>query len=200
MTFDIGIEVSKSIKGLVFDLDGTLVDNMHLHVQAWVESGTHFGLPITSQMIIDNAGIPTLQLIEKLSLENNWEVDYKTYTLNKQARYRAIKKADGKINRIEPIIAIAEYYKDLIPMAIGTGSSKLNAIGALEDAGILSWFKAVITADDVINPKPHAEVFLKGAEIMGIDPTKCLVFEDGDKGIESAIAAKMAYVDVRKYL
>ena len=44
------------------------------------------------------------------------------------------------------------------------------------------------------------EVFLKGAEIMNVDPKKCLVFEDGDKGIESAIAANMAYIDVRKYL
>ena len=156
MTFDIGIEVPDSIEGLIFDLDGTLVDNMHLHVQAWVESGAHFGLPITSKMIIDNAGIPTLQLIEKLSLEHQWEVNYKAYTLDKQARYRSIKKNDGKINRIEPIIAIADYYKERVPMAIGTGSSKLNAIGALEDAGILNWFKAVITADDVINPKPHA--------------------------------------------
>jgi len=51
MKFDIGIEVDDSIKALLFDLDGTLVDNMHLHIQAWVQAGEDFSIPITADMI-----------------------------------------------------------------------------------------------------------------------------------------------------
>jgi len=85
-------------------------------------------------------------------------------------------------------------------MTIGTGSSRGNALAALEDAEILDWFDLVVTADDVEFPKPHPEVYLKGAEFVGVDPKDCLVFEDGDKGIQSAIDAGMKWVDVRDYL
>ena len=87
-----------------------------------------------------------------------------------------------------------------MPMTVGTGSSRSNALSALEDAGILSWFDLVVSADDVVNPKPHPEVFLKGAAHIKVRPEHCLVFEDGDKGIASAKSAGMEYVDVRHYL
>lgn len=200
MKFDCGIEVKEDIKALLFDLDGTLVDNMHLHIQAWVRAGKEFSIPITEEMIVINAGIPTKQLIRKLSDENNWTIDEKAFTTVKQRLYKEVKAAAGAIVKIEPIIAIAEYYRGKLPMTIGTGSSRGNAIAALEDARILDWFDLVISADDVTFPKPHPEVYLKGAEYVSVDPKHCLVFEDGDKGIESAIAAGMQWVDVRKYL
>lgn len=200
MKFDIGIEVDDSIKALLFDLDGTLVDNMHLHIQAWVQAGEDFSIPITAEMITINAGIPTKQLIKKLSEENNWSIDEEAFKTTKQRLYKEIKKADGKINKIDSIIAIAEYYHGKIPMTIGTGSSRGNALAALEDAEILDWFDLVVTADDVEFPKPHPEVYLKGAKFVGVDPKDCLVFEDGDKGIQSAIDAGMKWVDVRDYL
>jgi len=200
MKFDCGIEVDDSIKALLFDLDGTLVDNMHLHIKAWVQAGKDFTVPIKEEMIVINAGIPTKQLIKKLSEENNWSIDQVAFTTTKQRLYKEIKAADGKINKIEPIIAIAKYYHGTLPMTIGTGSSRGNAISALEDAGILDWFDIVLTADDVEFPKPHPEIYLKGAEHVGVAPENCLVFEDGDKGIQSAIDAGMQWVDVRKYL
>jgi len=200
MKFDCGIEVDDSIKALLFDLDGTLVDNMHLHIKAWVQAGKDFTVPIKEEMIVINAGIPTKQLIKKLSEENNWSIDQVAFTTTKQRLYKEIKAADGKINKIEPIIAIAKHYHGTLPMTIGTGSSRGNAISALEDAGILDWFDIVLTADDVEFPKPHPEIYLKGADHIGVAPENCLVFEDGDKGIQSAIDAGMQWVDVRKYL
>lgn len=200
MKFNCGIEVDRSVKGLIFDLDGTLVDNMHMHIQAWVDTGVKFNIPITADMITINAGIPTLQLIDKLANEHGWEVDRQAFTTSKQERYREIKANSGKINKIEPIIAIAKHYKGKLPMSVGTGSSRLNAITALKDADIFDWFDAIITADDVDQPKPHPEVFLKGAAIMGVEPKDCLVFEDGGKGIQAAKDGGMAWVDVREYL
>lgn len=200
MIFDCGIEVGDNIKGLLFDLDGTLVDNMHLHIEAWVESGKEYGVHITPEMIQKNAGIPTKQLIAKFNLENDWNVAVEAFTADKQSRYRRIKANAGPIKKIQPIIDIAAHFLGQIPMTIGTGSSRRNALSALEDAGIIQWFDLIVTADDVQNPKPHPEIYLKGADHIKVAPEHCLVFEDGDKGIESAIAAGMHWVDVRKHL
>lgn len=200
MKFDCGIEIGDNVKALLFDLDGTLVDNMQLHIDAWVQTGIDFKLPITAEMITVNAGIPTRQLITKLSEEYSWRVDIEDFTKAKQQKYREIKAAAGKTKTIDEIIDIARYYHGKIPMIIGTGSSRPNAIAALQDVGILDWFDIVISADDVSNPKPHPEVWLKAAEYIKVQPSDCLVFEDGEKGMEAADAAGMTWVDVRDYL
>lgn len=200
MQFSCGIEINEKVQCLLFDLDGTLVDNMHLHVEAWMMTGDEFKVPITAEMIHINAGIPTRQLIEKLSQEYNWKVDYELFTQSKQSRYKQVKKDSGQINIIEPIVEIARYYKDDLPMGIGTGSSRSNALSALEEANMLNWFGVVVAAEDVKHPKPHPEVYLKGAKILGVDPEYCLVLEDGNKGIQSAVEAGMDFIDVRKYL
>ena len=200
MKFDCGIIVEESIKALLFDLDGTLVDNMHLHLEAWVKAGQKFSIPVTGEMITINAGIPTKQLIKKLSEENNWTIDQAAFTTTKQKLYKDLRAAAGPVVKIEPIIDIVKHFHGKLPMTIGTGSSREGALYSLKDAGILEFFDLVVTADDIENPKPHPEVYLKGAEHVGVAPENCLVFEDGEKGIESAIGAGMKWVDVRKYL
>ncbi len=200
MKFNCGIEIGDDVKALLFDLDGTLVDNMQLHIDAWVQTGAHFGLQITAEMIQINAGIPTRQLIVKLASENGWTIDTNEFTKLKQSTYRELKANAGPIKKIEPIIEIVRYYHGKIPMTIGTGSSRPNAISALQDAGIIDCFDLIISADDVENPKPHPEVWLKGASHVGVDPKNCLVFEDGQKGMDAADAAGVPWIDVRKHL
>lgn len=200
MKFSCGIEIGDEVQALLFDLDGTLVDNMQLHIDAWVQTGDHFGLPITAEMIQINAGIPTRQLIVKLASENDWSIDTEDFTTLKQSAYRELKANAGPIKKIEPIIEIVRHYHGKIPMTIGTGSSRPNALGALQDAGIINCFDLVVSADDLENPKPHPEVWLKGASHVGVDPKECLVFEDGEKGMEAADAAGIPWIDVREYL
>ena len=200
MKFSCGIEIGDEVKALLFDLDGTLVDNMQLHIDAWVQTGEHFGLSITAEMIQINAGIPTRQLIVKLASENDWSIDTEDFTMLKQSAYRELKANAGPIKKIEPIIEIVRHYYGKIPMTIGTGSSRPNALGALQDAGIIHCFDLVVSADDLENPKPHPEVWLKGASHVGVDPKECLVFEDGEKGMEAADAAGIPWIDVREYL
>ena len=200
MKFSCGIEIGDEVKALLFDLDGTLVDNMQIHIDAWVQTGTHYGLPITPEMIQINAGIPTRQLIVKLASENDWKINTDDFTKLKQSTYRKLKANAGPIKKIEPIIQIVRHYYGKIPMTIGTGSSRINAIGALQDAEIIDCFDLVVSADDVDNPKPHPEIWLKGTTHIGIDPKDCLVFEDGEKGMEAADAAGIPWIDVRKHL
>lgn len=200
MKFDCGIRIEDDVEALLFDLDGTLVDNMHLHIDAWIAAGVEFDIPIVGKMITINAGIPTRQLITKLAQENDWKVDQQAFTLSKQRLYKEIKAAAGPSKKIQEIIDIADYYYGKLPMTIGTGSSRSNALAALSDAGILDWFDLVVSADDVEHPKPHPEVWLKASDYINVDPSRCLVFEDGEKGMEAAEAAGMMWIDVRDYI
>ena len=184
------------IKGLIFDLDGTLADTMHLHLASWVESGKYFGVPITDQMIIDRAGTPTLQVVEDLNVHYGWSLPPVTFRARKDALYQDLKKAEGKIKARPHTLDIARHYHQTIPMSIGTGSIRANAEMALQDMGIRDWFSAVIAAEDVQYHKPHPDTFLRCAELMNIAPSECFVFEDGLMGVKAALAAGMTVIRV----
>ncbi len=184
------------IKGLIFDLDGTLADTMPLHIDAWYETGVTFGVNITAQMVEERAGTPTIQVIQQLNELYNWNVDPTAFREKKNQVYLGLKKKNGKIQPVQRVVDVAQSYHGKLPMAIGTGSIRYNATMALMDLEIGDWFEAMYTADDVINPKPHPETFLKCAEHIKVEPKDCLVYEDGPSGITAALAAGMTVVNV----
>jgi beta-phosphoglucomutase-like phosphatase (HAD superfamily) len=195
------VDVPSHIKALIFDLDGTLVDNMGLHRDAWEETGVDYDLPITGAMIDEMAGIPTRQIIELLADRHAWQVtDYDQFTRDKQAKYRSIKTAAGKTTPIVPMLELVHAYRGILPMSVGTGSNRKGALQSLEDVELTEFFELIVTADDVELGKPHPEVFLKSAIHMGIAPADCLVFEDGPMGMKAAEAAGMPWVDIRPLL
>lgn len=187
---------SSEIKGLIFDLDGTLADTMPLHIDAWKQTGAHYDVTITPKMIEDRAGTPTIEVIQQLNELFGWKINPMEFRLKKNEIYIGLKKKAGKITPIQHIVDIAQRYKETLPMSIGTGSIRRNASLALEDLGIADWFQIMITADDVTDPKPHPETFLNCADHMKINPKDCLVYEDGPPGIEAALAAGMTAVHV----
>ena len=191
------INIPSHIRGLIFDLDGTLADTMPIHVQAWAEAGKLYGLTITGDMILPMAGMPTVAVVPELNKTFDWNLDPVEFRYHKNEAYYRIKADLGKVRPISHIVKIAESYKDNLPMAVGTGSSHENAIVSLNDLGITHWFKGVVGADDIQNPKPAPDTFLKCADMIKVHPRNCLVFEDGPMGIEAAKAAGMQVIDIR---
>ncbi len=185
------------IEGLIFDLDGTLADTMPIHLEAWRLTGNIYNVEITDQMINDRAGTPTIQVIEQLSELFDWQIDPVEFRLRKNKVYTSLKTKNGKIKPIPSVLNIAKIYQQSLPMAIGTGSIKKNADMALEDLGIAEWFQIMVTADDVEKHKPYPETFLKCGEGIGISPEKCFVYEDGQMGIQAALAAGMSAVNIQ---
>jgi len=186
------IVLPEGTEGLIFDLDGTLADTMGMHIESWELAGQFFGAEITAKMINDYAGIPTLQLIELFNKEYGWSLDPIEFRKEKNKLYLDIKAKSGGIKAIQHMVDYAESQRGIRPMAIGTGSIRTNAIYAVDALGIADWFVTLITADDVINPKPHPETFEKGAEAMGLSPTVCHVFEDSNIGIKAALDGGMS--------
>jgi beta-phosphoglucomutase family hydrolase len=192
------IALPENIKGLIFDLDGTLADTMPLHLAAWLAAGRQFGVEITPFMINAMAGIPTIQTVVKLNENYGWELEPLEVKKFKDFHYRKIKVKAGKEQAIIPVLKIAEKYKNQLPLAIGTGSARLNALETLRELEIIDWFEAVVSAEDVERHKPFPDTFLKCAELISVPPENCMVFEDGDLGILAAKNAGMQVMDVRE--
>lgn len=190
------IHIDSSARGLIFDLDGTLADTMGMHVEAWIGAGREFGITITRAMINDNAGIPTQPLLALLNKQNGWSVNPSKFEEVKDQHYNVVKEAHGQIQPIPDVMSIVDTYKDLLPMAVGTGSTRADALLAIDELGISSLIKGLVTADDVTHPKPHPETFLTCATIIGVAPQYCQVFEDSLKGVEAALAGGMMVTNI----
>jgi HAD superfamily hydrolase (TIGR01509 family) len=97
-------------------------------------------------------------------------------------------------------VDIVLHYKDILPMAVASGGTLENVEMQLQSLGIRTLFKAIVTADDNVRPKPAPDIFLEAAKLIGILPEYCQVFEDGDLGLEAAKKAGMVATDVRPFL
>ena len=190
------ISVHPSTRGLIFDLDGTLADTMGMHIESWIEAGHEFGVEITAAMINDNAGIPTRPLIALLNKLYGWEINPEKFEELKDDSYHRIKESNGIIQPVKPVMELLHHHKNTLPMAVGTGSIRSDALMAVNELGIDTIIKGLVTADDVENPKPHPETFLACADIIGIEPRYCQVYEDSPKGVEAALAGGMMVTNI----
>ncbi len=191
------IIIPQHIEALIFDLDGTLADTMPLHIDSWIRTGQHFNVPITASLIVENSGTPTFQLVETFNAQFGWQLDAQEVKKEKQKHFDAIKKAHGKVKAIPTIYEVAKNMRGVLPMSIGTGSSRGNAEKSLADMGMVDWWITVVTGSDQVKGKPAPDIFLECAKRMNVAPENCLVFEDGAAGIKAAKAANMSYIDVK---
>ncbi len=106
----------------------------------------------------------------------------------------------NSVKPIEPIVKIAEEYFGKLPLAVVSGSVRDIVHKELEVVGIFNLFKTILTANDPFKPKPAPDIFLAVAKSLNVSPEFCLVFEDGDPGLEAASKAGMQTVDVRESL
>lgn len=186
-------------KALVFDCDGTLADTMPVHYEAWIATLKRYALDhlFPHDRFMSLGGVPAVRILEELSREGGVAMDCRAVSLEKE---RAYIEAASNVCPIEPVLAIARDNRGKLPMAVATGGHRDVAEHTLGAIGVLDWFDAVVSADDVTHPKPHPETFLKCAQAMGVSPQVCLAFEDAEPGLAAARAAGMDVVDVRRLL
>lgn len=178
---------------LIFDLDGTLIDSMPLHNEAWIKTLQSFGHDLDEKVLYELAGIPTFDTVKILNQRYAWSLDPATITHQKESYY--LSHLD-MVNANDEILQIAKDHFQTKPMAIVTGGQSRNVKKVLEALKINYLFDAVICAEDTQNPKPSPEPFLLAARRLIKNPCDCLVFEDGESGILGAKAAGMAVIQV----
>lgn len=179
--------------GVIFDMDGVIVDNYKFHIQAWVEFGKKNGMNITDDDIYQVFG-NTNKEIFKLFFDSKFnEEEVKKYSEEKELLYRqlfsnSIKAADGLPELVKSL-------KEMnIKMAVATGGPKENVNFVMEKTGLRSYFEHIVDDSHVTRGKPNPDIFLLAAELLKKKPSDCIVFEDSVHGIEAAIAANMKVI------
>ncbi len=190
------ITIPQKAKALIFDLDGTVANTMQNHFMAWRNAVSPYGIDFNAALFMSLTGMPRLATIEKLNEMFGTKMIPLEVGNAKSKYYRKFAHLTKEISIVTDVI---RKYHAVLPMAIGTGSTKIGAKETLETTKMDTYFDIVITADDISNPKPHPETFLKCADFMGVKPEDCVVFEDGILGMQAAEAAGMIVIDVNEY-
>lgn len=173
---------------IVFDMDGTLIDSMGAHVQAWRMACEHFAYPFDADFMHSLGGIPTKQTVVLLNQK---------FALNHSPDEVAAKKREFWLSLddipsiIEQTHRVLQHYHGKLKIGIGTGAERTHALELLEKTSLLAQISALVTATDVTHGKPHPETFLKVAQLLGSEPAQCVVFEDTLIGKEAATRAGM---------
>ena len=187
----------KENRAFIFDMDGVLTDNMHLHADSWVELFRDFGLQglDAQRYMVETAGMKGIDVLRYFLDPQISEAEADRLTELKDFLYRVMSRE--LIKPLEGLETFLEHArKQSIPLAIGTGAGSRNTRYVLELLKLTSAFKAIVGAGDVMRGKPHPDVFLKAAELLGVAPSDCIVFEDALPGVEAAHRAGMQCVAV----
>ena len=186
------------MKACLFDLDGVIVDTAKYHFVAWRRLANYLGFDFTKS---DNEKLKGVSRADSLDLILGWGGVHKT-DAEKQALMAL--KNDWYLEHIHRMtsVDILPGVLDLIAdleekgIRIALGSASKNAPLILRQTGLFDRFNAIIDGSMTIQGKPHPEVFLKGAQALGVVPGACIVFEDAAKGIEAALAGGMYAVGI----
>lgn len=182
------------LAALIFDCDGTLVDSMPAHYRAWADTFRLHGIEFTERRFYELAGVPTDRVAAIVAAEHGVSLDAVAVARQKDQQFLSCL---DEIRAFEPVAAIARDHRGILPMAVASGSARELVERELTALGMLDWFNVVLCAEDVELPKPAPDVFLTAAQRLGMEPFRCIVYEDSDLGIQAAIAAGMQFVDVR---
>jgi beta-phosphoglucomutase len=183
---------------IILDLDGVICDTAHFHFLAWHRLAAEYGYELTQAdneqlkgvsradsltfiLGLANKTLSTEQFNEDLRRKNEW--------------YLELVKDMGPLDVLPGVPSFfAEVAARKIPLALGSASKNANMV--LTRVGLIQAFDAIVDASQVSQGKPHPETFIKAAELLGIAPENCLVFEDSAAGVQAAISGGMKAVGI----
>jgi HAD superfamily hydrolase (TIGR01509 family) len=181
-------------RAVIFDIDGTIVDNMHLHAEAFARFAERHGLPPLTKD--DRARLDGRRNSEIFPILFKREVprdEWQAYEHEKEGLYRELSK--GRLLPMKGLQQLIERLAaDRIPMALATSAPQLNVAHTLAELRLDDAFPIIVRGDEVARGKPAPDVFIEAARRLGVAPADCLVFEDAPMGIQAAQAAGMPVV------
>lgn len=185
-------------KGLLFDLDGVIVDTAKYHYLAWKDLADQLGINFTEK---DNERLKGVSRMR--SFEIILEIGNRSMTTEEKEHYCKLKNEQYlqyimQLKREEILPGVKEFLESSRKNGyrIALGSASKNSMLILERLGLLDDFDEIIDGTKVSSAKPDPEVFLKGAESLGLTASECIVFEDSAAGIEAAHRGGMKAVGI----
>ncbi len=177
----------------LFDCDGTIADSLPLHFKAWETALAPFGAAFPEDLFYDWGGIPVPKTVEMLNTHLGLKMPIEEVTHAREIAYLSLLESLASHAEVEAII---KKQHGKLPMAVVSGGSRGTVEKTLRKLGLWEYFEVIVGAEDVKNGKPSPEPFLTAARLLNVDPAKCLVFEDAESGVQSAIAAGMHFVRI----
>ena len=177
------------LKGLLFDMDGTLVDNLAYHFKAFEEYAKQKGFELLEPLSLKHNGMHSDEIFNAIVGEKI-VAEYGARRLNqeKEEFYREMYRP-----HIKPIVGLIELLGKAkqagLKCAIGSAGCRENVEFVIDELGIREFIDGSISGSEVSHGKPHPEIFTKAHEILGLKAEECVVFEDAVNGIISGVAA-----------
>ncbi len=182
------------IKGVIFDMDGVLVDNMAIHQEAFAKYCAQYNITGLKEIIDRCSGMGNAEIMKEVfPPEIIEEKGIPTLAFEKEALYREIYAPV-----VKPIEGLKEFLKSLrakgLKIAVGSSGCRLNVEFVLKACGIEEYFDALVYEELVTKCKPDPEIYLTAISKLGLQAEECIIFEDAKFGILAAKAAKVAKV------
>lgn len=185
-------------KAFIFDLDGVIVDTAKYHFLAWKNLAESLDISFSEEENEHLKGVSRVKSLQKI-LE--WgdktisEDEFNRLMAEKNEEYLAYVEKMTEDDILPGVIEILNYIKsNNYPTAIGSASK--NARTILSKIGLLNFFEEIVDGNEVTKAKPDPEVFLKGCDLLGVEPKDAIVFEDSQAGIKAANTANMTSVGI----
>lgn len=177
------------IRGLLFDLDGLLIDSERVVKRVWNLAGQKLGYENIGEYIYNTLGMNAVSRRKYFRETFGEDFPYEEFRKLEKSQFYEIADTEG--------IAIKPGVKELIlyakqmgyKIALVTSSGKDYALKMLGNHGLIPYFDGFVFGDMVTNSKPDPEIYCKGYEALGLEPEYCIAFEDAPAGVESAAAA-----------
>ncbi|QOY96431.1 HAD family phosphatase [Massilia sp. UMI-21] len=183
--------MTRAQQAFVFDMDGTIVDNMAFHTDSWITFFARRGQSLDpDEFFRATAGRQGGEIMRAYLGEGLGDEEVAQLNHEKESVYRELYGPHRKpVDGFEELLAQAKAHG--VKLAVGTAAPPANVAFTLDGLDLRRHFDAIVGAGDVARGKPHPDVFLKAAQLCGAAPADCIVFEDAPLGVEAARRAGM---------
>ena len=179
------------IKGVIFDVDGTLLDTERIYMYAWNQAARQAGYELSDAVLLKTRAVSRSIAIRIFKEAMGQDFPYMDI---QPERVRIAEEVIAKTNNLlKPGVAmtLGDLKQRGIPMAVASSTNREKTVAHLEHAGLIGYFDAVVGGDMIEKGKPEPDIFLKAAQMLGLQPQYCAVVEDSPAGIPAAYAAGM---------
>ncbi|GAA0546800.1 HAD family hydrolase [Chitinophaga japonensis] len=180
------------MNAFIFDLNGTMINDMAYHVDAWYHMLTgDLGASLDREAVKKEMYGKNEEVLVRIFGNGRFsQAEMADISIEKEKRYQ-----QAYLPHLQLIAGLPQFLESAhsqgIPMAIGSAAITFNIDFVLDNLHIRHYFKAIVSADNVKHSKPDPETYLKAAALLNMDPEQCIVFEDAPKGVEAAANAGM---------
>lgn len=180
--------------GAIFDQDGVIADSLGIRFRAFSEVFKKFGITVTRDELKSEWGRGAKQIIKDIIEKNGLKADAEKLTEEEEREY--LRLAPSELKALPGAVELIRALHGLVPIAVASGAMRRGVDLTLRACGVKKYMSATVSADEVRRTKPFPDLFLKAAKEINVEPSKCVVFEDGTKGTVAGKRAGMKVIAV----